>query len=56
MDYGMKVLVGLIPLAIVDAVISLPVIGLLLIYVIIARPPWFSDLVSRIYGRPEGGS
>jgi len=37
-------------------VIPVPVIGLILMYVIIARPQWFSDLVARIYGRAEGGS
>ncbi len=56
MDYKTKVLAGLISLAIVDVVIPVPVIGLFLIYVIITRPPWFSDLVAQIYGRAEGGS
>ena len=55
MDYKTKVLAGLIFLAIVDAVIPVPVIGLFLIYVITTRPLWFSDLVAQIYGRAEGG-
>ncbi len=46
MDYRTKVLTGLIPLAIVDPVIPVPVIGLFLIYVIIAMPPWFSDFTA----------
>jgi hypothetical protein len=50
MDYRTKVLVSLIFLAIVDALIPLPVIGLILIYVLFARPSWFSDLVAQIYG------
>lgn len=56
MNFRAKVLAGLIFLAVVDAVIPVPVIGLVLIYVIITRPPWFSDLVAQIYGRAEGGS
>ena len=69
MDYRMKVLVGLIFLALVDAVIPVPVIGLILMYVIFAKPDsaglltketmsmdsWFSDLVAQIYGRAGGG-
>lgn len=55
MDYRTKVLVGLISLALVDVVIPVPVIGLILMYVIFAKPSWFSDLVARIYDRAEGG-
>ena len=55
MDYRMKVLAGLISLALVDTVIPVPVIGLILMYVIFAKPPWFSALVAQIYGRAEGG-
>ena len=51
MDYRTKVLAGLILLAIVDAVIPIPIIGLFLMYVIIARPRWFLDLVAQMYGR-----
>ncbi len=55
MDYRTKVLVGLISLALVDVVIPVPVIGLILMYVIFAKPLWFSDLVAQIYGRAGGG-
>ncbi len=55
MDYRTKVLAGLIFLALVDAVIPVPIIGLILMYVIFAKPSWFYDLVARIYGRAEGG-
>jgi hypothetical protein len=50
MDYRTKVLAGLIALALVDVVIPVPVIGLILMYVIFAKPLWFSDLVAQIYG------
>jgi len=56
MGYRTKVLAGLILLAIVDAVIPIPIIGLFLMYVIIARPPWFLALVAQIYGRAERGN
>ena len=55
MKHRTKVLSGLIPLAIVDALIPVPIIGLILMYVIFANPPWFLNLVDRIYGRAEGG-
>ena len=55
MDFRTKVLAGLISLALVDAVIPVPIIGLILVYVIFAKPSWFSDLVAQIYGRVERG-
>jgi hypothetical protein len=51
MAYGTKILLALIPLAIIDAVIPIPIVGLVLIYVILAKPPWFSEAVDRVYGR-----
>ncbi len=56
MGYRTKVLAGLILLAIGDAVIPIPIIGLFLMYAIIARPRWFLDLVAQIYGRAERGN
>lgn len=38
-------------LGIVDAVIPIPIIGLVLIYVIVQKPPWFLNLVQEIYHR-----
>ena len=51
MDSKGKTLAYLVPLAIVDAIIPLPIIGLILAYVIIDQPPWFLTLVDEIYGR-----
>lgn len=56
MQYTTKVLAALIPLAIVDAFIPLPIIGLILVYVIFAKPPWFPNIVDQIYGGPGDGS
>jgi hypothetical protein len=42
-------LIGLIVLSIVDAIIPIPVVGLILILVILQRPPWFQRLVQELY-------
>jgi hypothetical protein len=47
-----KTLLVVIAMGILDAVIpGLPVIALVLIYVILDKPSWFSDLVRNIYGQ-----
>jgi hypothetical protein len=51
MNYKAKALIYLIPLAIIDAVIPLPIIGLVLVYVVFAKPPWFVAFIDRIYDR-----
>jgi hypothetical protein len=47
-----RTLAILIPMALVDAIIPVPIFGILLIYVLLARPPWFRSLVDDVYGRP----
>ena len=49
MNSTMKALLVLIPLTFVDAIIPVPVVGAILLYVILVRPPWFSNLVREIY-------
>lgn len=45
-----KALMAIIGLGILDAVIpGLPIIALILVYVILEKPAWFSDLVAEIY-------
>ena len=44
-----QVLVGLIILSIMDAVIPIPFTALLLIYVILQKPAWFTNMVRDIY-------
>ena len=44
-----KSLIGLIFISVVDAVVPLPIIGAVLIYVVLQRPPWFIDVVQEIY-------
>lgn len=47
-----KCLVGLIALGVVDAMIPLPIIGLILVYVLLQRPPWFREMVREVYDLP----
>ena len=49
MNIRTKSIFVLILLGIVDVVIPIPIIGLMLIYVIVQKPPWFVDLVEEIY-------
>jgi len=45
-----QVLISLIGLGIVDIVILIPIVEILLIYVVLQRPPWFAKMVRDIYG------
>jgi hypothetical protein len=45
-----KCLITLVLLAMVDTVIPFPIIGVILIYVLLQRPPWFRNVVVEIYG------
>jgi hypothetical protein len=45
-----KILIYLIIFAIIDTLIPVPLTALLLIYVLSEKPPWFKNLVTRIYG------
>ena len=49
MSIKTKSLVYLILLAIVDTVIPFPILGVILIYVVLQRPPWFRNVVTEIY-------
>ena len=45
-----KLLAGLIVLSVVDMVIPFPILGVILIHVLLNKPPWFEKLVRGIYG------
>ncbi len=49
MSIKTKTLIFLIILGIIDMVIPVPILGVVLIYVVFQRPPWFMDVVSKIY-------
>jgi hypothetical protein len=48
-----KLILSLILLAILDMVIPVPFTALLLLYVILEKPPWFSQLVDRVYHKTD---
>jgi len=49
MSIKTKSLIFLVSLGIIDVVIPIPILGLILIYVVLQRPPWFRNLVQEIY-------
>jgi len=49
MKLSTKILLYLTILAILDMIIPVPFTALLLIYVLLEKPPWFKQLVSDIY-------
>jgi hypothetical protein len=44
-----KILVGLIAFGIFDTVVPVPITALLLIYVLLNKPPWFLEYVREVY-------
>jgi hypothetical protein len=49
MNIKTKSLIILVMLGIIDVVIPIPILGLILIYVVLQRPPWFTNVVRKIY-------
>ncbi len=50
MNNKTQLLLALIVLCVVDAIVPFfPVLGLVLIYVVLARPPWFLETVRQVY-------
>jgi hypothetical protein len=49
MSIKTKSLIILIILGIIDVVIPIPILGVILIYVVLQRPPWFTYVVREIY-------
>lgn len=49
MNIKTQLIVTLILLGVVDAVIPIPITALILIYVIVQKPPWFKDVVQKVY-------
>jgi hypothetical protein len=44
-----RLLIGLVVLAVVDMVIPIPFTALLLLYVVLEKPPWFQTWASEVY-------
>ena len=50
MPNNIQLLIALIVLCVVDAVVPVfPVLGLVLIYVVLAKPLWFLETVRQVY-------
>ena len=49
MRMNVKILIYLIILAVLDMIIPIPFTALILIYVILEKPPWFMNWVMDIY-------
>jgi len=47
----MRLLVALLVLAVVDAVLPVPVVALILVFVLLEKPAWFSKAFHAVYGR-----
>ena len=49
MSITTKYLILLVILCIMDVVIPVPILGVTLIYIVLQKPLWFTDAVSKIY-------
>ena len=49
MSIKTKYLIILIILCIMDVMIPIPILGVILIYIVLQRPSWFTDVVRKIY-------
>lgn len=44
-----RLVIYLVLLSFVDMILPVPILGIVLLYVVFQRPPWFIDVVSEIY-------
>ena len=49
MNIKSKTIIGIVIVGFIDMVIPVPILGIVLLYVILQKPPWFPELVSEIY-------
>ena len=49
MNLTTKLLIGLILFGLIDMVIPIPLLAFTLIYVILEKPAWFSEMVRTVY-------
>jgi hypothetical protein len=49
MKFKTKLLIGLVIIAVLDMIVPIPFAALLLLYVVIEKPPWFQRLVADLY-------
>jgi hypothetical protein len=46
-----SLIIGLVILAVLDMVIPIPFTALLLLYIVLEKPPWFQTWASELYKR-----
>lgn len=44
-------LIYVVLFSLIDVFVPVPILGLVLIYVLVSKPPWFLELVDEVYGR-----
>jgi len=44
-----RCLISLVALALFDAIIPIPILGVVLIYVVLQKPLWFRETVDQLY-------
>ena len=44
-----QIITSLIALGLIDVILPIPIVALILIYVVVQRPVWFTDMVRDIY-------
>ena len=49
MNIKTKTLIGIVVIGIIDMVIPIPILGIVLFYVVVQKPPWFPEMVDEIY-------
>jgi len=49
MKLSTRLMIYLIPLALIDTIIPIPITCLMLMYVLLERPPWFKMYIQQIY-------
>ena len=49
MSIKTKALIFLVIFGIIDVIFHIPILGVILIYVVLQRPPWFTNVVREIY-------
>jgi hypothetical protein len=54
MNIKIKSLIALMILGLVDVIVPIPIVTLILIYVVIQKPPWFMDVCRGIYNQGKG--
>ncbi len=49
MTFKARTIIGLVGLSVVDIVIPIPIVGLIMIFVVLQKPPWFLKVVRELY-------